>query len=47
MDRITLGHANKFKLVIPGAKAKDELRTTNAMEDKYGEFLSDKLNGKS
>ena len=47
LDRITLGHANKFKLVVPGAKAKDDLRTTNAMEDKFGEFLGDKLNSNS
>ena len=46
LDRIVLGHANKFKLVIPGEKAPDQLRTT-VNEDQYGEFLGDKLNGNS
>ena len=26
LDRITLGHANNFKLVIPGKSSPDELR---------------------
>lgn len=39
LDRITLGHANTFKLVIPGQKV--ELLQTIA---RYGQFLQDRLN---
>ena len=39
LDRIILGHANAFKLIIPGAKAQ-----ANISMIKYGEFLDDKLN---
>lgn len=42
LDRITLGHANTFKLVIPGQK-------NEAIESvaKYGQFLDDRLNSNS
>jgi hypothetical protein len=39
LDRIILGHANAFKLIIPGAKA-----LANVSVVKYGELLDDKLN---
>lgn len=39
LDRITLGHANTFKLVIPGEK-------TDLFQSvwRYGEYLDDRLN---
>lgn len=39
LDRITLGHANTFKLIIPGQKL-DILNTVA----RYGQFLDDRLN---
>lgn len=42
LDRITLGHANTFKLIIPGQKA-DLLQSVA----RYGQFLDDKLNAES
>lgn len=42
LDRIILGHANAFKLIIPGAKVQP-----NVSVIKYGEFLDDKLNNDS
>lgn len=44
LDRITLGHANNFKLVIPGKGNLDDLRMSFANNGKYGEYLDDKLN---
>ena len=42
LDRITLGHANTFKLVIPGQKI--DLMQSVA---RYGQFLDDRLNADS
>lgn len=42
LDRITLGHANTFKLVIPGQKV-DLLQSAA----RYGQFLDDRLNSES
>lgn len=47
LDRIVLGNANTFKLVIPGEKGGDgDLRMTNngGQVGKYGEYLDDRLN---
>lgn len=43
LDRITLGHANNFKLIIPGKGAVDAMRMSMAGVGKYGEYLDDKL----
>jgi hypothetical protein len=43
LDRITLGHANNFKLIIPGKGSADDLRQSFAPGGKYGEYLDDKL----
>ncbi len=43
LDRITLGHANTFKLVIPGHTVIDDLRQSMAFGGQYGEFLDDRL----
>ena len=43
LDRITLGHANNFKLIIPGKGMVDDLRQSMAAVGKYGEYLDDKL----
>ena len=43
MDRITLGHANNFKLIIPGKGTMDDLRQSFVGGGKYGEYLDDKL----
>jgi hypothetical protein len=43
LDRITLGHANTFKLVIPGHALVDDLRQSMAFGGQYGEFLDDRL----
>ena len=43
LDRITLGHANNFKLVIPGKGSADDLRNSMVTGGKYGEYLDDKL----
>jgi len=43
LDRITLGHANNFKLVIPGKGSVDDLRNSFAGGGKYGEYIDDKL----
>jgi hypothetical protein len=42
LDRITLGHANTFKLIIPGQKI-DLLQAVA----RYGQFLDDRLNSES
>ena len=42
LDRITLGHANTFKLIIPGQKI-DALKAVA----RYGQFLDDRLNSES
>ena len=42
LDRITLGHANTFKLIIPGQKL-DLLQSIV----RYGQFLDDRLNSES
>lgn len=44
LDRIVLGHANTFKLVIPGQKGAEDLRGTVTQGGKYGEYLDDRLN---
>ena len=36
LDRITLGHANNFKLIIPGKGSADELRQSMVMTGQYG-----------
>jgi len=36
LDRITLGHANNFKLIIPGKGTTDDLRQSLAGGGKYG-----------
>jgi hypothetical protein len=43
LDRITLGHANNFKLVIPGKGSADDLRQSFAGGGKYGDYIDDKL----
>ncbi len=43
LDRIVLGHANTFKLVVPGAQLND-MRTSVINSGKYGEYLDDRLN---
>jgi hypothetical protein len=43
LDRITLGHANNFKLIIPGKGAVDNMRMSMAGVGKYGEYIDDKL----
>ena len=42
LDRITLGHANTFKLVIPGGQI-------NILQSvaRFGQFLDDRLNSDS
>ena len=43
LDRITLGHANNFKLIIPGkASVGDELRQSS-VGGQFGEYLDDKV----
>ena len=42
LDRITLGHANTFKLILPGHKG--ELYQSIS---RYGEFMDDRLNSDS
>ena len=43
LDRITLGHANNFKLIIPGkASATDDLRTSST-GGQFGQYIDDKL----
>lgn len=44
LDRIILGHANTFKLVIPGQKIVNDLRQSVVLGGKYGQYLEDKLN---
>ena len=36
LDRITLGHANNFKLIIPGKGSADDLRQSMTMTGQYG-----------
>jgi hypothetical protein len=43
LDRIVLGHANTFKLVIPGQQVTEDLRQSVTMGKKYGEYLDDRL----
>ena len=44
LDRVTLGHANNFKLVIPGkGTSTDDLRQSMANHGKFGEYIDDKL----
>jgi hypothetical protein len=43
LDRITLGHANAFKLIVPGKKSKVAQQDVLG----YGQFLDDKLSGGS
>ena len=47
LDRIVLGHANTFKLIIPGKIVKDDLRQSLSFGGRYGEFLDDRLNAKT
>lgn len=42
LDRITLGHANTFKLIIPGQKL-----DLIGIVARYGQFLDDRLNSDS
>lgn len=43
LDRITLGHANNFKLIIPGKGSGDNLRQSMTVAGQYGEYLDDKM----
>lgn len=43
LDRITLGHANNFKLIIPGKSSPDELRESMVSGGQFGEYVDDKL----
>jgi pSer/pThr/pTyr-binding forkhead associated (FHA) protein len=43
LDRVTLGHANNFKLIIPGKGSLDDLRQSMVSSGAYGEYLDDKL----
>jgi pSer/pThr/pTyr-binding forkhead associated (FHA) protein len=43
LDRITLGHSNNFKLVIPGQSSPDELRESMLSGGQFGEYIDDKL----
>ena len=43
LDRITLGHANNFKLIIPGKGTADDLRQSMALTGQYGQYIDDKL----
>ena len=43
LDRITLGHGNNFKLVIPGQGSADDLRMSMISIGQFGEYLDDKL----
>lgn len=43
LDRIVLGHANTFKLVVPGQAGKDDLRQSTIMGGKYGDYIDDRL----
>ena len=44
LDRVTLGHANNFKLVIPGkASSADDLNASKAGKSTFGEYIDDKL----
>ena len=36
LDRITLGHANNFKLIIPGKGTTDDLRQSMAFNGQFG-----------
>jgi hypothetical protein len=36
LDRIVLGHANNFKLIIPGQKVGDDLRQSISKGGRYG-----------
>ena len=46
LDRITLGHANSFKLIIPGKESEnDGLRMSMAAAGQFGEYLDDKISG--
>ena len=47
LDRITLGHANNFKLIIPGKGSADDLRQSMAFTGQYGEYIDDKLAAKT
>lgn len=47
LDRIVLGHANTFKLIVPGQKVTEDLRQSVIMGGKYGEYLDDRLNDKT
>ena len=47
LDRITLGHANNFKLIIPGKSTADDLRQSMAFTGQFGEYLDDKLAAKT
>jgi hypothetical protein len=44
LDRVTLGHANNFKLVIPGkSTATDDLNSLESKGSIYGDYIDDKL----
>lgn len=45
LDRIVLGHANTFKLVVPGENnnGSGDLRATVNGVGKYGEYIDDRL----
>ncbi len=47
LDRIVLGHANTFKLIIPGQKVTEDLRQSVTLGKKYGQYLDDRLNDDS
>lgn len=47
LDRVTMGHANNFKLIIPGKGTADDLRQSMALTGQYGEYIDDKLAAKT
>ena len=42
LDRVTLGHGNHFKLIVPGKSGPDEMRTSS-VGGQFGEYIDDKL----
>jgi len=43
LDRITLGHANNFKLIIPGKSSPNDLRESMLSGGQFGEYIDDKI----
>ena len=43
LDRVTLGHANHFKLIIPGMTAGDDMRQSMTSAGQFGQYIDDKL----